>query len=50
MKYRNANIWIMSLLYIMSGVFWKQNKMNFLICKETNAHTKSNARGSFETN
>ena len=103
MKYRNGNIWIMSLSFIMSGVFStancfasvlqclniclnimleketdfelvfghfflkrkggkctqkkggnkeekKENKINVLICKETNAHTKSNACGSFETN
>ena len=28
----------------------KLNKLNVLICKETNAHTKTNARGSLETN
>ena len=25
MKYRNANIWVMSLLFIMSGVFGTAN-------------------------
>ena len=91
MKYRNANIWIMSLLYLSCLVFFvkqtvlqtvcycfklnmylnimlenetdfefvfghflpkkrkKENKINFPICKETNVHTKTNTRGSFET-
>ena len=42
MKYRNANIWVMSLLFIMSGIFCTANcfasvlqRLNIMLENET---------------